>query len=480
MITTFVVAIFSCSKDNLALEPVIQDREYPISLEVQFPKADELNNKPNFDIKLLEITMNIEIPILDLNALKNLKLKNGSYQLTIKAEGYEPFVKDFVVEDKGLNFDIELARYYANTKLNLKVTYPKEGTIFFDMKSKDKVRLKVYQSSDRKLVEERVIEEPKDIDLVLKNGTYDIELGSGVYIDYKKAIRIKDKEQTLKFDLQNRYISNTWLISELHVAWGRADKVKWAFFEDGYMEFYNNSDKTLYADGLCFSRVYALLNEDYNIFDDVVGACVPFYIWQVPGNGTDYPVKPGGKILIPINAQNNLIRENIWSGYDLSMGNFEFYRKENEGFHSLDNPNVPNMKLIHCENGEYFPMHFSFEECYFIFKPKEGQTIEDYLKSKRVKRTEKNGELVESYAIPNIDILDMVNHTSFYSSKTSYKVAPPVLERGNSYVLHYDSDRVAKRKVLMTTKDGRKILQDTNNSTEDFNNHTLSSYVTIF
>ena len=75
------------------------------------------------------------------------------------------------------------------------------------------------------------------------------------------------------------------------------------------------------------------------------------------------------------------------------------------------------------------------------------------------------------YKFPNEWIIDAVN----ISNKAQYvwNVVDPSLDMGFTYCGEVASDKnrynkSVRRKVLSTTPDGRKILKDTNNSTEDF------------
>ena len=76
-----------------------------------------------------------------------------------------------------------------------------------------------------------------------------------------------------------------------------------------------------------------------------------------------------------------------------------------------------------------------------------------------------------AYKIPNEWIIDAVNVSNV--SQYVWNVTAPNLDMGWTYCaeIKNDNDRYGKsikRKTLSTTSDGRKILKDTNNSTNDF------------
>jgi hypothetical protein len=76
-----------------------------------------------------------------------------------------------------------------------------------------------------------------------------------------------------------------------------------------------------------------------------------------------------------------------------------------------------------------------------------------------------------AYKIPNSWILDAVNLS--VASEFNWIVTSPVLDMGWTYCGKVDSDatRYGKsviRKVAKTESNGRVVLKDTNNSTDDF------------
>ena len=76
-----------------------------------------------------------------------------------------------------------------------------------------------------------------------------------------------------------------------------------------------------------------------------------------------------------------------------------------------------------------------------------------------------------AYQVPNAWIIDAVNISN--KAQYAWNVVDASLDMGFTYCgeVALDKNRYNKsvrRKVLSTTPDGRKILKDTNNSTEDF------------
>lgn len=133
------------------------------------------------------------------------------------------------------------------------------------------------------------------------------------------------------------------VISEWAFNWAAFPGVETYRF-GGFLELYNNSDTTIYLDGLIIARgiVYEY---DYPNFPCRLEAAFtndPQGIWarevqQFPGRGRDYPVAPGGTVVIAVDAIDHSKIINL--GLDLSHADFEFWG----GPGDVDNPAVPNM-----------------------------------------------------------------------------------------------------------------------------------------
>ncbi len=365
----------------------------------------------------------------------------------------------------------ELNKGLDKTSLKLYIDYPED----FDLNSNDRLVLTVVNrhTNDSLRLYTR---DKKTLSLELEAGIYNLDLSNEqstntkAYSARKDNLVVSGQNLELNLKLQNAFFSKDWLISEVHFTANETDHGL-PYFQDGYIELYNNSDERIYADGLCLSRCYMLTNEDYNIWSEYKDAAVPFYILEIKGNGTDYPVEAGGRLLLAVSAINHH-KENPASRYDLSMADFEMYSENS--LSGIDNPKVPNMNLFYLES-EYASIIFSVSEAYFIFKPKNGQSLANYLSDKNVSERENNGALVHSYAIPNSDIIDAV-HIGQRESKINQMLFAPYVDAGFTYCTVGQYNFVAKRKVF-DKQGGRLILQDTNNSTEDFLANQESSYL---
>ena len=88
----------------------------------------------------------------------------------------------------------------------------------------------------------------------------------------------------------------------------------------------------------------------------------------------------------------------------------------------------------------------------------------------------------KGYRVPNSWVVDVVNCS--VESEYQWNVTSPALDMGWTYCGHVDQDKTryfkaVRRKVLYLREDGTPVLQDTNNSTADFNAEVTPSEIEL-
>jgi hypothetical protein len=248
-----------------------------------------------------------------------------------------------------------------------------------------------------------------------------------------------------------------------------------SYNENGFVELYNNSDTTIYLDGVTIGQSINIFRDFPNfpcsMFESLRND--PAGIWSLyhfmfPGGGHDYPLQPGRLITL---AQDAIDHSVFYPGLpDLRNADFELL-----GPTDVDNPAVPNLidqsydsPPFGAHGLEYFPSGGTF----FLAAPVDF----NLLPRQRDPRNER------VYArFPATGILDVFS--TVFDAKTEASAAAQfgplcpqlvnrAFERESGSFFGPDDKTDFKysesRKVIGTTADGRSIVQSTRSSAEDF------------
>lgn len=251
---------------------------------------------------------------------------------------------------------------------------------------------------------------------------------------------------------------------------------------DAYVVIANNSDKVLYADGLALveSQFNTSSKYDYTpmIRDEAITVDA---VLVIPGSGTEHPVQPGESIVLCDNAQNH--KEADASFMNLSGADFEWYTKStNVNYPDIDNPAVANLDIYYCYTATIFVLNKQGTASYALARM--GVDKETWLNQYTYQAYYTNalGKPTTPktyYKIPNSWVIDAVELRGV-KYDFEWPVFDPSFDISYTYTGEIGSSTVAygksvKRKVAYTTGDGRKVLQDTNNSAEDFERNATPS-----
>ncbi len=231
----------------------------------------------------------------------------------------------------------------------------------------------------------------------------------------------------------------------------------------GYLELYNNTDTTIYLDrkliGSGVRGAWDYSSSPCAEFEkwrnDAEGLWI-FFLYQFQGSGRQFPLRAGHHTLIATDAIDH--RPYAPDAIDLSSADFEF-----EGSADVDNPTVPNIVTVGPR--EYFRGHglrfISLDDIVVVADPVDLSTLP-------VDHTPAG---VEIWRLPAENIIDV------HTYRTTWTPSNPPCER----MVHERFDRQearmlgdldyllsAQRRVLFTTPEGRKVLQNTRTSSRDF------------
>lgn len=280
------------------------------------------------------------------------------------------------------------------------------------------------------------------------------------------------------------------------IYYGGSDTKKGAVFRDQFIEIYNNSNEVQYADGLLIAQLYGTnvttvfaytlptgqfdwsKSADMTLGDEANTDYVyASNVFRIPGDGTKYPVQPGKSIVIAQNAVNHKANYTDNSGkvvsivnpeltVDLSGADFESFLGTYLGDlyqFDIQNPAVPDLEIAYWANGNNdMILDPSGRQAIAIFNMNAAELAS--LKSYKNPKGDKNLYL----QIPHKALTDGVELTKDLGSGFVPKKLPAQVDGGNTYLTSgsYSSKSVIRK--TKTTIGGRIILQDTNNSTNDF------------
>ncbi|MDR3668103.1 MAG: DUF4876 domain-containing protein [Ignavibacteriaceae bacterium] len=214
------------------------------------------------------------------------------------------------------------------------------------------------------------------------------------------------------------------------------------YYQDKYVEFYNQTDSVVYVDGLVVSVVFANYYLGIRYSDD------PDYvhtknIYKFPGRGKDYPIHPGQFIVCAAEAINHkLVAPN---SIDLSHSDFEFYKPDGTG---IDNPNVPNMIYIYQDSGNLWLI--GGQGCAIILSNCPSDSIK---------------QSGDQFLIPIKSVMDGVEYLQD-PTRLDLKILSPSIDAGATGGIQFYTGKSMERKALSTSP--RLILKDDDNSTVDF------------
>lgn len=254
------------------------------------------------------------------------------------------------------------------------------------------------------------------------------------------------------------------------------------YYGDQYIKITNNTDRTLYADGLMIMQSAFMTVDKYdytpNVMDEYFSISSSL---MIPGSGTDYPVAPGESLVIADSALDHTQYNS--QSMDLSKADFEYFNPLDS--EDVDNPEVPNVICSFLEEGDFWTFHNRGFKSYAIGRLGEGVTAEqfaaDYFYTAEYEMVVPGfGSFpmdTDAWKFPNEWIADAVNLS--IEEMFAWIVTDPSVDSGWTYCGKVDKDQTrygkSVRRMELTLPDGRTILKDTNNSTADFTPEAVPS-----
>ncbi|WP_282013942.1 DUF4876 domain-containing protein [Marinifilum flexuosum] len=290
----------------------------------------------------------------------------------------------------------------------------------------------------------------------------------------KDNVEVKDGNLDLPLNFFIQSTSNSFVISEIFFS-GTSTLEGKSYRYDKFFEIYNNTNETLYADGMCIGEgafntviTYSQLSPEAA----KISKAVLHAIYRIPGSGKEYPIGPGKTLVLADIAKDHT--EDNENSFDLSNSNFEWF----DDYKNLDVdvPEVANLEKVVSYSRSIWTPHSRGYNAYVIFKLPNSITAEtfatenafdySYVVHTSTKDITMNRQ---AWAIDTDDVIDAVECSA--PSKFKGLAYSPKLDVGYTFVGETADKKYGhsvKRRVEKTTEDGRIVLMDNNDSSIDF------------
>ncbi|WP_421938657.1 DUF4876 domain-containing protein [Pedobacter sp.] len=315
----------------------------------------------------------------------------------------------------------------------------------------------------------------------------------------KNRLVNKDNTTLLTLNLKSGVIGS-WLVKQVYYA--GSDRTLGALYRDQFIEIYNNTDQVMYADSLYITEIWgrqSTTNTTFNLqangqYDwskslnmvttngdpntDFVYAKT---LCMIPGSGKTYPVKPGESFVLAQTALNHKSPFTGTDGQTISVRNPELTvdlsKAEFEAFYGsflpkpldsdIDNPLVPNVEVL-SYTGNDMILDNTGRTGIAIFKVDNTQNVKNWPMYNEPTKTTPSASARKYYQIPSKYIIDAMEIQPNVPTSRLPKKLGADLDAGFAFVPTgaYTSQSVIRKTERI--ENGRVILKDTNNSTEDF------------
>lgn len=262
------------------------------------------------------------------------------------------------------------------------------------------------------------------------------------------------------------------LIEELYFTGCMRPDGKTTYIRDQYMTIANNSGETIYLDGLCIGQVAPPTTakpSGWMLHTDMKELPLFLMCWQFPGNGRDYPLLPGKRQVIAVNAVDHRAGEaGVPASVDLSKADWAFWSPTLTG--SQISSGVKPLNLLWRTGGTSYPLTTSGPTV-VLFLP--DQDIKKYIADASHLRTEPGSTSKQLYLhIPADWVQDVVNYVSSVATKTNSRI--PLTMDGNPGVTKAQGSGIAVYRFKPRQPEGDQLWADSNSTSNDFKSGTPS------
>lgn len=318
-------------------------------------------------------------------------------------------------------------------------------------------------------------------------GTFTVKLIGGEYtisasattsdtkrLNARRSISLY-KDATLDVELNVALLKEGFVFKEVYYNMVKVNNKP--YMQDQFFEIYNNSDQVQYLDNCILARLQGtqgatgvtswVTSENGTEIMDIYA--LESYVVAFVGNGTEYPVNPRESVLIAATAINHNAETGGVSPVDLTNADYEVNISDYKS--DTDNPAVPDMTIVtksSSATATFFGLPYTGNALILAQLPA-GMTMDSYINDRSNYRTIpwQTVNTYEFLTVPQEYVIDGINIVNSNESKRIVRLRPEV-DNGIIFMASDYAGKSIRRKVSEITPDGKVILQDTNDSSEDF------------
>lgn len=317
-------------------------------------------------------------------------------------------------------------------------------------------------------------------------GTFTIKLTGGEYMinasaftdnkimNASKQISIYNN-MDIEIGLKGAILNDGFVFKEVYYNMVKVNNKP--YMQDQFFEIYNNSDQVQYLDNCILARLQGLqgtarvtqwvTSENGTEIMDIYA--LESYVVAFVGNGTEHPVNPRESVLIAATAINHNAETEGVSPVDLTNADYEVNISDYKP--DTDNPAVPDMTIV-AKSSSATPNFFGLPNtgnALILAQLPAGMTMDSYINDRSNYRTIpwQTANTYEFLTVPQEYVLDGINIVNSNESKRIVRLRPEV-DNGIIFMASDYAGKSIRRKVKEITPDGKVVLKDTNNSSEDF------------
>jgi hypothetical protein len=262
------------------------------------------------------------------------------------------------------------------------------------------------------------------------------------------------------------------VISEIYYS-GSLTAAGTSYYSDQFVKIYNNSDETIYLDGLCIGILEPTGN-DVDVWVDGSGNIqdslpIKFHALMFPGTGTTYPLAARTSTVLAqdaINHKSDATNGNSNSPVDLGNAPFETYI-ETSG-KDADAAGAANLIVMYTTSTTMYDWLMPVAGgAIVIFRLPTGLDYASYVADTKNFQTKPGSTATTKYfMVYKSDVIDAVEAVNPDAAKRNKRL-PNSLDAGMVNCSGTYNSKSIIRKVSMII-DGKLVYKDTNNSTNDF------------